>query len=133
MAAVVADTHALVWYFSRSARLSAAAFRAMEDALASGDGIHVSSITLVELTYLVEKGKQPLAALRRVERALEDETQGFIEVPVDMRISRELPRVPRAAVPDMPDRIIGATALHLGLPLVSRDRMLGESGIEVIW
>ena len=105
----------------------------MEEALSNGDGIYISSITLVELTYLIEKGTQPPDALRRIEGALEDETQGFREVPVDLRISRALSRVPRSSVPDMPDRIIGATALHLGLALVSRDRMLRESGIEVIW
>ncbi|MBM4031045.1 MAG: type II toxin-antitoxin system VapC family toxin [Planctomycetes bacterium] len=133
MAAVVADTHAVLWYVYRSRRLSARALQAMEEALSSGDGIYVSSIILVELTYLVEKGKQPLEALERIERTLEDETQGFREVPVDLRISRALRRVPRTLVPDMPDRIIGATALHLGLRLVSRDTMLRESGLDVIW
>jgi predicted nucleic acid-binding protein len=33
----------------------------------------------------------------------------------------------------MPDRIIGATALHLGIPLVTRDRRLQSAGIETIW
>ncbi|HUT36252.1 MAG TPA: type II toxin-antitoxin system VapC family toxin [Planctomycetota bacterium] len=133
MAAVVADTHALLWYVFSSPKLSAPALRAMEEALSSGDGIYVCAITLVELTYLVEKGKQPADALQRIERALEDETQGFTEVPVDLRISRALSRVPRTSVPDMPDRIIGATALHLGLQLVSRDQALRRSHIPVIW
>jgi predicted nucleic acid-binding protein len=44
-----------------------------------------------------------------------------------------LPNVPRDAAPDMPDRIIAATALHLGLPLVTRDRRLQAAGIQTIW
>jgi len=41
--------------------------------------------------------------------------------------------VPRAEVPDMPDRIIAATALHLGLPLISRDRKIQLAGLQTIW
>jgi predicted nucleic acid-binding protein len=33
----------------------------------------------------------------------------------------------------MPDRIIAATALHLGLPLVTRDLRIQASGIPTIW
>lgn len=37
-------------------------------------------------------------------------------------------------VPDMPDRIIAATALHLNLPLLSRDRQIASlPGIIVVW
>jgi predicted nucleic acid-binding protein len=32
----------------------------------------------------------------------------------------------------MPDRIIAATALHLGLPLISRDRKIQLSGVNTI-
>jgi predicted nucleic acid-binding protein len=48
-------------------------------------------------------------------------------------VAEAVAEVPRSAVPDMPDRIIAATALHLGLPLVSRDRLIQLSGIETIW
>jgi PIN domain nuclease of toxin-antitoxin system len=41
--------------------------------------------------------------------------------------------IPRNLVPDMPDRIIAATAVHLGVPLVSRDRRLQAAGIQTIW
>ena len=41
--------------------------------------------------------------------------------------------ISRAAVPDMPDRIIAATARRHGLPLVSRDRKIRACGIETIW
>jgi predicted nucleic acid-binding protein len=53
--------------------------------------------------------------------------------PVDASVANALENVPRNIVPDMPDRIIAATALHLGLPLVTRDRRLQSAGIETIW
>jgi len=42
-------------------------------------------------------------------------------------------RFDREGVPDMPDRITAATALHLGLPLVTRDSKIRASDIETIW
>jgi predicted nucleic acid-binding protein len=39
-----------------------------------------------------------------------------------------------AEVPDMPDRIIAATALNLNLPLVTHDhKILATSVIQTIW
>jgi predicted nucleic acid-binding protein len=54
-------------------------------------------------------------------------------VPVDESIANVLPQISREVVPDMPDRIIAATALHLNLPLITRDRRLQASGIPTIW
>jgi len=42
-------------------------------------------------------------------------------------------RMPRDLVPEMPDRIIAATALRLGLPLITRDRRIAAAGIKTIW
>jgi len=33
----------------------------------------------------------------------------------------------------MPDRIIAATALHLGVPLISRDRRISLSAVATVW
>lgn len=57
MPGLVVDTHAIIWYLAGDARLSAKAAGALDSATASGEFIHVPSICLVELTYLVEKGR----------------------------------------------------------------------------
>ncbi len=41
--------------------------------------------------------------------------------------------VPRETVPDMPDRIIAATALRHNLPLLTRDSRIQAAGIKTIW
>lgn len=133
MPSVVADTHAVIWYLSDSPRLSRRAHRALETALGGGLGIHVSSITLVETIYLVEKRRLPSDALQRLENALAHPDRGLIEVPVDSLVADALKTIPRELVPDMPDRIIAATALHLNLPLVTRDRRLQDSPVRTIW
>jgi PIN domain nuclease of toxin-antitoxin system len=56
MPGVAVDTHAIVWYLSGDPRLSAKAQEALDSATAAGELIHVPSICVVELTYLVEKG-----------------------------------------------------------------------------
>jgi predicted nucleic acid-binding protein len=54
-------------------------------------------------------------------------------VPLDAEVVRAVRRIPAAAIPEMPDRIIAATALHLNLPLVTRDTKIRGAGLNTIW
>jgi len=54
-AAVVADTHAFIWYLRDDGQLSARAAAAMDAASEAGRPIFISAVTVVELRYLVEK------------------------------------------------------------------------------
>lgn len=132
MSAVVADTHALVWFLFEQERLSPAAAKALDAAVEGPDAILVSAISLVELTYLVEKGRLPVAVLARVV-ALADSASGLSIVPVDAAVARAVAAVLRTEVPDLPDRIIAATAVHMGVPLVSRDHKIMASCVRTIW
>ena len=42
-------------------------------------------------------------------------------------------QVSRDSVPDMPDRIVAATAVYLGVPVISRDGRIRASSIQTIW
>lgn len=95
--------------------------------------IAVSSISLVEIAYLEEKRRLPAGLLARVIAWLATPTGIMNEVPVDVAVVNALVRIPRDAIPDMPDRIIAATALHLGVPLISRDAKIRTSSITTIW
>jgi PIN domain nuclease of toxin-antitoxin system len=133
MSAVVIDTHAAVWASAGGAGLSPVALTAVNDAAACGDPVFLSAISLVEVAYLVEKGRLDAGALARLYRDLDAPTGGYELAAVDRLVAEVLPSIPRAAVPDMPDRIIAATALSLGLPLVTRDQRLRACGIQTIW
>jgi predicted nucleic acid-binding protein len=41
--------------------------------------------------------------------------------------------VARADVPDMPDRIVAATAVYFGVPVISRDARIRASNVRTIW
>jgi PIN domain nuclease of toxin-antitoxin system len=129
----VLDTHTVLWYLEYSQELSAVARTTIEDAIRDARHVRVSAISLVETVYLVERRRLTLAALERLRSSLADPNSGLLIAPVDASVADALQNIPRDIVPDMPDRIIAATALHLGLPLVTRDRRLQAAGIQTIW
>jgi PIN domain nuclease of toxin-antitoxin system len=133
MAAVVADTHAAVWYLANNPKLSPVAAKALDEASAAGDPILIPSISLVELTYLVEKGRLPAEARHRLVEALAEPGGPYELAPLDERVAAAVERIDRNVVPDLPDRVIAATALAAGVALVSRDAKIRASQIQTIW
>jgi len=71
-------------------------------------------------------------ALASVLEVVERSTS-IVEIPVDRQIGHSMPQVSRAQVPDLPDRIIAATALRLGVPLITRDETNRDSSVPTIW
>jgi PIN domain nuclease of toxin-antitoxin system len=130
---LVVDTHAAIWYYAGSASLPTSARNAIDAAFRSGERIFLASISLIEVIYLVEKLRVPAVTFDLLEAVLEDPSEGISRVPLDLAVAAVLRRIPRSLVPDMPDRIIAATALHLNLPLVTADSMIRSTGIPTIW
>ncbi len=137
--AVVLDTHAVIWYLSGSDELSTVARLVIQTAERNGDDVFISAISLVEIVYLTERGRLPSAALNRLAEALKDPARSLVVAPLDTAVAEALRTIPRDIVPDMPDRIIAATAVRLNAELVTRDRrlhaagILRTAGIRVVW
>ncbi len=63
---IAADTHAILWYLTGAPRLSAIAKAAFDDAVEAPQDIYISAMSMVELVYLTERSRIPLAAGRRL-------------------------------------------------------------------
>jgi PIN domain nuclease of toxin-antitoxin system len=133
MSAFVADTHAVIWYILNQDALSSNARAAFDSATASGDPVYLSAISVVEIRYLVEKGKLTTVFFDRLDEALSSADAALVVIPVTLEIARTLNEISRTSIPEMPDRIIAATAFYLKLPLITRDRKIQGSVIKTVW
>jgi PIN domain nuclease of toxin-antitoxin system len=128
MIAGVADTHTALWYLYDDARLSVAAGDFIDRAAAAGSQIVVSSISLAEIVYLIEKNRLSASdAYTDLKVALDDPDHVFKEAPFTVEIVDAMRQIPRVDVPDMPDRIVAATAVYFDVPVISRD---GKSALQ---
>lgn len=133
MISAIADTHTVIWYLYNDTRISEKAKRFIEATGEQGNQIGLSTITLVEIVYLIEKGRIENRAFTKLNSELQNNQSVLREIPLTNRIVMELAEINRNSIPDMPDRIIAATALHLDVPLLSRDEKIKNSRVETIW
>lgn len=130
MARYVTDTHPLLWHLTGDPHLTPAAQKVFAE---TDQGLHtvwVPAIVLVEAVYVSEKkGIPPNPLLAAVVGA-----PNYRIDPLDGATLTAMLRVPRNVIKDMPDRIITATSLKLGLPLITADANVTASGlVTVVW
>ena len=133
---VVADSHVLVFYLLKPAKLSERALEALLDA-ENSDGIVASVASIGDLWYASHKqGPKSLVpgAYQDIRRTLLVPATNFEVAPVLDTTMEHFDAVPLAALSDPFDRFILATAAQLRLPLVTADREITASkAVEVIW
>jgi PIN domain nuclease of toxin-antitoxin system len=133
MIAGVADTHTALWHLFDDKRLSAAAETFISDAAIARRKIAISTISLAEVVYLVEKGRLPATAYDELTKALADPEHVFTEAVMSAAIIQAMRQVPRAEVPDMPDGIVAATGVHFNVPVISRDGRIRAANLKTVW
>ena len=94
MTDIVIDTHAAIWYFADATQLSKPAETAIDNAEANGI-IFVSAITIIELIYLIEKGKIPQDVLDLLRDVLDDTTTAFRLIEISREIADEVENISR--------------------------------------
>ena len=121
--AVLLDTHALVWRVAGDERLHSAARRRIE-AAAEEQRLWVSAITPWEIGMLVAKGRLMLDrdVMDRLQAALG--LPGIRPAPLEPALAVASTRLPGELHGDTADRLIVATARHLGATLVTADAAL---------
>ncbi|HLW81726.1 MAG TPA: type II toxin-antitoxin system VapC family toxin [Candidatus Acidoferrales bacterium] len=129
---ILLDTHVVAWLAFEPARISAKARAAIDDARKSGDGLAICDITLFELAALARKGRIRLGI--SIQSFLEEIEARFVVLPMSGRTCARAVELPAAYPRDPADRVIGATALVEGLPLITADRNIRRSKIvRTVW
>ncbi len=130
---IILDTHAVVWSLFDRPRLSKAATAAIEQSEAAQVSIRVSTISIIEVRYLMEKGRLAETIYEDLVLAFHDPSLNLELFSINLDVALAVERIPRDVVPDLPDRIIAATALTYNLPLVTADHRIRAAGIPTIW
>lgn len=131
----VADTHAVLWHLTNNPKLSTEARRRFLKADEGEAVIFVSAISSIEILYMLEKDRIPEIVYRQFHDTIRSQADSSYQaIDLTYTIAQELSRVPRNHVPEMADRIITATAIHLGVPLITKDHRLQQwEGIVTVW
>jgi PIN domain nuclease of toxin-antitoxin system len=130
---IAVDTHILIWDALSPDRLSPAAVQALAEAN-QGDGLLMADISLWEIAMLIQKGRVQVdtdchAFLNLILQANRIQVQSI--TPQIAALSTQLPSMVNA---DPADRLIAATALAAGVPVVTADGNLRRSNeISTIW
>lgn len=122
------DTHALLWFAAGDRRLSRRARAAMERNDAE---LHISTVSVWEMAIKSSLGRLRLA--QTVDRYVAEKiTEGFRLTSVTWAQAAAVEQLPFHHR-DPFDRLLVAQALAERCPLVSRDKVFGKYGVDVIW
>ncbi len=125
----VTDTQCLLWYLADDRRLPRAPGRAFIAADNGDAQILVPSIVLVETIFLAQRQRVNANTLAQVLQLREDPADSITVVPLDIAVVHAVADFGPAAVPELADRVIAATARSLGLPLLTVDHAISSSGL----
>jgi len=129
---ILLDTHVVLWLAEGSGKLSKEARAAIGHSREDGTGLAICDITLAELATSYGKGRFSLTV--PLDAFLEATESRFTVLPITARACARSVSLPDSYPRDPADRIIGATALVEGLPLVTADRAIRRSkALRTIW
>lgn len=131
MRTLLLDSHVVHWLADEPDRLSAAASAAIDRA----DDLAVAAPTWFELAWLRASGR--LEGTVPLRAWLDRLAQGLRTMPIGPGVAARAAELPDSFPRDPADRIIFATAIEFGVPLITRDTRMrehaSEYGARLIW
>ena len=126
---VVLDTHALLWWFLDSQRLTRLAY---QEITKGTNGVHVSAASIWEISTKYYVGQLPEAKELLLDIQGYMASQNFVELPVtisDAIRAGSLPGPHR----DPFDRMLIAQAISNDLVLISNETLFDRYGVRRLW
>lgn len=125
------DTHVLIWMASDPKRLSKKSREAIREAREK-TGVGIAAITLWELAWLAENGR--IQVTGSVESFVRETASRVMVEPITPEIAAFAVQLPSSFPKDPADRLIAATAMVEGAPLVTADERIRQSKVvRTIW
>ena len=125
----VFDTHVLIWYFIGSKRLKRKLKERIEEVRNTGGRLLVPTIVIAEALAIAEKGKVEFD-FQGMYQLIKDEPE-FEIVGFTPEIMEE---IMHTEIPEIHDRIIVATAKFYRAGLLTKDKIILESGeVGKLW
>jgi len=129
---ILLDTHVVIWLALEPGRISKRARTVIEETRNRGLGLGISDISLLEIAAIVGRGRITLNA--SLETFLSEIEARFTVFPMTGRVCARAQELPAGYPKDPADRVIGATSLVEGIPLVTADREIHRSkALRTVW
>lgn len=122
MPSFVTDTQALVKFMMGKKVINDAAHQAYLSADKGEAVIIIPAIVLMEVMYLFEKNRIEIGILQTEDLM---ESQNYQFEPLSLEILKTASQI--HDIPELHDRLIAATAMHLDLPLITNDPVISKS------
>jgi len=126
----VADTHALLWWFTDSPQLSSNASAVFENCERGEHVIFVPSIVIAEALSIFDK-KRISFNFRTLFRYISS-SKNLVLIALDYQVLQKM--IDLQDIPELHDKIIAATAKYLNLPIITKDKVLRNlASVKTIW
>jgi len=126
----VADTHGLVWHLTRDKKLGKTAFVLFQKTDKGEEIIIVPTIVLAEIMYVCERKEQQLKAREVLGKFRK--SMNYPLYNLDFNVLEKAMAL--GSITELHDRIIIATALLMGAPLITKDETIIKSKlVKTIW
>lgn len=126
----IADTHALLWWFTDSPKLGKKAATIFEECEKGESVVFIPTIVIAEALSIFDKKRVSFDFKKLLKRI--NDSEHFVIVALDYPVLQKM--VELTDIPELHDKIIVSTAKYLDLPIITKDTVLiNLSHVKTVW